>query len=613
MRKLLFILFFVVISCSSSKVKETDYISVKDLSDTNYQGFASPNSYYLDMGMHKFQMNDSEVIYDRLGGKFGLRNTKTNQIIKTDYSYLAFLNEDYLIVEKDYLKGIIDSQGNVVIPPIYREINLQDAGTPFFIANKEGKFGFLNSDGTELYPFSIRTINSINRYKNKFYIATGDENYNARLLKIANGSVESIGSFIRFTVLNTNLAALYYTNNSRALFGIYNMETDTILHSFGGYYFHKPKNEVWVMSKKSNYQYYDNVIDSTFTLRENAIKNTVKIENDYFFIDTEKGVQILNLEGKPLPFTYPKIESYKRDVYEYVAIYGKEYADYQKELFKFYINKDSKKYGIINSKGTVIVEAEKYDYINYSDLANFNSYNKNLLPYRKEYLIAQNLDKAFFARNYYSDTTAGKTTLFKEDGRELISITVEKGEDCYLELSQISTHGHLMAKCSETMKIYDLASKKMVLEIKESMGYENFKQRDSSGYYYFTFTEPKRTTINYLSNKLKLLYADNMASDSIYYKLIKGDKVYFKKDNKVGLIDFDENIIVPTDYDKIDIFHADFNLVRKDGKYGVISNSNKIIIEIIYDKIIYNVSSQSFDCYLGEKKEEYYLRELKGN
>ena len=107
------------------------------------------------------------------------------------------------------------------------------------------------------------------------------------------------------------------------------------------------------------------------------------------------------------------------------------------------------------------------------------------------------------------------------------------------------------------------------------------------------------------------MYAQEVANDSLWYKLIKGDKIYFEKNNKVGLTDFEENVIVPAEYDKIDIFHAEFNLVKKDGKYGVISNSNKIIIELIYDKIIYNISNQSFDCYLEEKKNEYYLRELK--
>ena len=373
MRNLLFLLFFVLVSCSSSKLKKPYYISVKNLSDTNYQGFASPNSYYFDMGMHKFQMNDSEIIYDAESRKFGLRNTKTNQILKTAYTYLAFLNEDYLIAEKDYLNGIIDPQGNVIIPPIYREINLQDAGTPFFIANKEGKFGFLDTDGTELYPFSIRTINSINRYKTKVYIATEDENYNARLLKIADGTVQSMGLFRSFTVLNTHLAAIYHIKNSVALLGVYNMETDTVLDGFGGYYFHKPKNEIWLKSKKSNYQYYDSVIDSTFTLKENAIQHIAKIENDHFFIENEKGVQILNLEGKPLPFSFPKIESYKRNADEHISIYGKKHTEYQKQLFKFYNDKDSKKYGIITSNGKIIVEAEKYDYINYSDLDNFNS------------------------------------------------------------------------------------------------------------------------------------------------------------------------------------------------------------------------------------------------
>ena len=613
MRNLLYLLTFIVLSCGSKKPVEVNYISVKTNSSTNYERFGHHNQMYIDMGTHTFQMNDSEVIYDASSRKYGMRNTKTDQILMTDYSYLAFLNENYLVAGKDYLNGIIDRKGNVIIPPIYTDINLQNVEKPFFLAYKEGKLGILNTNGTELYPFTTKTIRSINTYKNKVYIVTVDENYTARLLKIADGSVEIMGSYISFNVLNKNLAALHYVTNSVAFFGIYNMETDTTLDSFGSYYFHKPKNEIWVTTKKSNFKYFDSAIDSTFTLKENPMQHISKIENDYFFIENENGIQILKLEGKPLPFTYPKIESYNRNAYEYVSNYGKDYADYQKELFKFYTNKDSKKYGIVNSKGIVIVEADKYDAVEYQGLANFNSYDKNLPPSKKDYLIEKNIDHLFYARNYYTDNSSGQISIFKQDGTELIQIPIEKGDDCYLNFSQFSNNGHLMAKCNEVMRIYDLNSKKLVLEVKESKSYQNFKERNSGGYYYFTFTEPKRTTINYLSNNLKLLYAQEVANDSIWYKLIKGDRVYFEKNSKIGLTDFEENVIVPAEYDKIDIFHADFNLVRKDGKYGVISNSNKIIIELIYDKISYNISNQSFDCYLDEKKDEYYLRDMKAD
>lgn len=220
MKNLLFLLTLILLSCSSSKPKEAHYISVKNLSDTNYPVFASMNTYYADMGIHKFQMNQTEVIYDVVTGKFGLRNTENNLIIQTDFTYLAFLSENFLIAEKDYLNGIIDIKGNVLIPPIYRSINLHGVGTPFFIAQKEGKFGILNANGTELYPFSIQIIKSITTYNDKVYIATDDENYNVRILKIADGVVQIIPSFTSFVALKNNLAAVYYFQNSRAMWNL---------------------------------------------------------------------------------------------------------------------------------------------------------------------------------------------------------------------------------------------------------------------------------------------------------------------------------------------------------------------------------------------------------
>lgn len=613
MKQILYILFFILLSCSSQKPIKEYFISVNDISDIyNYRDLSFNLSFLGDTSKYKYQINNLEIVFDQVSGKFGIRNKKDSKIIKTEYTYLAFLNENYLIAEKDLLIGVIDIDKNIIIPLIYNYINFYNVDHPFFLVQKSGKQAILDYTGKEIYPFTINYIKSEVIYKNKVFFSIAEDNYINRLLKINNGKIDIIPNIYSFEQLKNNLVKIAYTANG--YYGVYNMENDERLDSYGyaNCYYHKPKNEIWAMSKKTGYKNYDVVIDSNFIEKPNKYENVVKIENDNFFIETKNGMRIMDLNGKIAPFTYPKIESYNRETDQYSFIYGKDYSDYQKKIFKFYTNKDSKKYGIIDLNGNIIVDAEKFDYVTYSDLNNVNSYNKNLPSYKQQYLRENKLDKLFYATNYYSDK-GGQVKIFRANGIELLSIPIEKGDNCYLELSQFSNHGHLMAKCSEKMKIYDLNTKKLVFEINERSGYENFKERYSNGYYYFSYDKPKHTKINYLSNKLKLLYVQEVPKDSVWYKMIKGDKVYLKKNNKIGLIDFDEKEIVPARYDKIDIVHQEFNIVQNDKKYGVISNNNAIIIELVYDKIIYNISNQSFDCYIDDKKDIKFINQIKLN
>lgn len=612
MKYILCIGFLLLLSCGSKKPPKESFIPAKEIIENRYYADISLKPYLHQTGKHKFQVNNLEVVYEEFSGKIGLRNTATNQILSKGYTYLAFIDEHYLIAEKDSLSGVIDTNGNIIIPLNYNDINFYNVDNPFFLIQKDGKYAIFNYDGKELYPFTIRRIKSDVNYKNKFFLIAEDDGYSSKLIKISNGKVDIITSINSFELLKNNLAKVYYIKNSTAYYGVYNMENDEFLTDYGNCYYHKPRNEIWAMSKASGYKVYDVVIDSTFTVKPNKYENVTKIENDNIFIDSKNGMQLMDLNGKLSLFIYPKIESFNRDTNGYISIYGKAYSDYQNRLFKFYADRDSKKYGVIDKDGTIIVPAEKFDYVTYSDLNNMNSYNKNSPLQQQQYLWKNKLDKLFYGGNYYSDKS-GQVTIFRADGSELISIPIEKGDDCYLELSQFTTHGHLMAKCNEKMKIYELDSKKLVLEINESKSYENFKERYPNGYYYFSFDNTKNRTINYLSNKLKLLYAQVVVNDSVWYKMIKGDKVPFKKDNKTGLIDFEEKEIVPPIYDKIDIVHPDFNIVMNEKKQGVITNENRIVIALVYDKIIYNISNQSFDCYLNDRKEIKYLGQIRQN
>ena len=576
-----------------------------------------------------FRQAESEKINPhvfKIKEKFGVENQLGIEILKPIYSDIKIINKQFIQVAIKDKIGVFDYLGKQIIELgdfseiEYYQTIVNKNKSFFIISDLKGKKAIYNLVGKQLYPFEIDKFDSDFTYQNHTYFAISKtkevpyeyngNNYKSsaetKLIKVLTDSVQVLlQQKTQINKYKKNLVSFYCIDKTIKT-GVLDLNTNKSI-SFDGatFYYNNFTNEIWAKTG----DFYDKIIDTNLVVSKNKFENIAKIENDNCFLETSNGMQIMSLAGKKALFNYPKIESYNAETDQYSFIYGQKYSDYQRKLFKFYVNKESKKYGVIDINGAIIVEAEKYDNIEYVDLNNVNATYKNMPDYKLNYLKDNKLSKLFYGCiNAKNDK--GLIKIIREDGSELITIPLENEKGCYIDLTQFSMHNHLMAKCTDKMKIYDLNSKKMVFEMNESNEGYNFTERYSNGYYFTEFNSPKKTTIKYLSNKLKLLYVQVVQRDSLWHKLIKGDKIYFNKNNKIGLIDFNENELVAAQYDKIDIVHENFNVVTNDKKVGVILNNNKIVINLMYDKVIYNVSNQSFDCYINDKKDVYYLNRL---
>jgi hypothetical protein len=106
----------------------------------------------------------------------------------------------------------------------------------------------------------------------------------------------------------------------------------------------------------------------------------------------------------------------------------------------------------------------------------------------------------------------------------------------------------------------------------------------------------------------------------IIYKY-KDNKYLAMKDNKYGIIDVNNNVVVPFDYDTLDNPHDDsinYLIAKKDNKYGVINDSNEIIIPFNYDTLLFefNHNSESkntaFIGFAFEKDNKYGIIDKSG-
>ncbi|MBW2960571.1 WG repeat-containing protein [Mesonia aestuariivivens] len=86
---------------------------------------------------------------------YGVINRNGKEVVPFQYSaiynsYSSFQSGPYLSIKKDEKFGIIDTLGNVIIPPTYkRQLRVQDH---YFISRENGKVGVLNQENKQVLP-----------------------------------------------------------------------------------------------------------------------------------------------------------------------------------------------------------------------------------------------------------------------------------------------------------------------------------------------------------------------------------------------------------------------------------------------------------------------------
>ena len=61
-----------------------------------------------------------------------------------------------------------------------------------------------------------------------------------------------------------------------------------------------------------------------------------------------------------------------------------------------------------------------------------------------------------------------------------------------------------------------------------------------------------------------------------------------KKDNRYGVIDYNDRIIVPFEYENsndINTLTPNLFVVRKNGKAGIVNLNNQIVLDFLYDDV----------------------------
>ena len=140
----LIILSFVLCNCNSGNYTKEGYVLTSE--------FKNGSAWVENVDGLKNRVNQKgKFLYDK---------------VRYDYKIQSYSELKRYYVRKDKKTGIIDEDGNELIPPVYENLNYHPQYTDLIHAEKGGKKGYINFRNETVMPFSFDNINIVHYVKN---------------------------------------------------------------------------------------------------------------------------------------------------------------------------------------------------------------------------------------------------------------------------------------------------------------------------------------------------------------------------------------------------------------------------------------------------------------
>ena len=308
-----------------------DYISMLKLpSDKEYKYFVVGDKELVRIEDFKsiFKQTDITIVGDTT------RLSTDDDIVSNNQKYLVISSKTADEEQQKY--GLIDLDGNIIIPVSYDDMFFKTDNTRYIVAKKDGKYGIISSTNEELLPFNYNAIevydNNIVLVKDNYLGIMDNElkliyNYELRLTDQEYNSRICCGNKNSFEVFkNDNNLIITFPKN----------KDDSDGKTFNNTLILNKKNEITELKKQTIKYVYDedNVINKKYLVKENIDDKTLSLD-------------IYDTDGTKLT-TYETIVSDQINSVSYelnnenfllINIYDQEY----KTLYKSIINTTSGK------------------------------------------------------------------------------------------------------------------------------------------------------------------------------------------------------------------------------------------------------------------------------
>jgi len=484
---------------------------------------------------------------------------------------LSFTYEGLVISENTVTKkyGFIDTSGVLVIPYLFEDVSSFSEGLA--PASLNGKYGYINRKAEIVISMQYTRTTQFN---NGYAVAYND--YNCGLINTKNDTILPF-EFVGLGGLPNN--QMFISSKDFKSYGIITIDNTTILEA-NFTHIKKVFNKILLTKQNAKWQVRNikgklltNNLFDEINIYEKQKLIRLKINDHYGFID-ENGKIVI-------PFEYEKflgvsdglIATKKEGKWGFIDTLGNEVIAFDFDDADTFVNgyariKVGTKYNIINQEGTIILPnyvnmiSRMYPslWLKIGRLDSFKIHSPNLTPITSLYLEFvghPHFNRISFKKN-------GKYGFLNTRGQVVINNEFEEASSF--------KHGYSYVRLNGKEGIIDTMGNVILPIIYDKrIGY-----RDKEGVL--------------VKNKKFGVYSNAQIVVPLIYEGIKGTqfgRFITKLNEKYGLVDLNNEVILPNQYDEI--IDASFGYgckVRVKEKWGFIEkDAFKITVPIIYDAI----------------------------
>jgi hypothetical protein len=492
----------------------------------------------------------------RVGNQYFILKINPQKEIKLDYKEVNFFNDKYFLIKSEGLKGLIDLDGNEVIPAKFSDIEIYRNQIIILKSGNKVQY-FYPKDQTISEPFD----------KFEYITASLYQFYKGGQFLIYDAATNN--SSIYFSTLNeVNYPLIYCTANENSKFVV---QCDN-----GFKYF------------ETDFFYFDNS-EPRFTI--------YRLLKAYQMYDSRT--------GKRFKVDYQKIE--KRRIYEISNAFEELFAEKNKEFYAF-VNEG--KWGLMDTTFKLLIKPE-YENILLNDegIALRNEGKIGLADRVGKILVPVKYDNYIKADNYWIVINEGKCGVVNQSGNEVVGVI-------YNELS-LAFSNKFIVKKGEKFGLIDENNNQLIAirydDIYAEGNYLFLKLNQKSGVANQSgniIIPPKFDEIRLLNNSYFSITSQNKKSiiDT------KGNQLFPPRFKEIDATDNPE-IFKVSSFELINLTYIDlrneygieiedseskFNTKRY--KTGIINASGQILLDPEYDEYQIDLDTEGNTIIVKEKQ-----------
>ena len=503
---------------------------------------------------------------------------------------------NYFLLKQNNLYGIIDKEGNTIIEAQYDEIAIPNPEKAVFVCYKDNNIKVLNSDNTEILteyekvePIRLKNISSDLMYEKSVLKYSEKGKYgliNFEGKKVTKSIYEEIDSLPykegelivkkdnKYGVININGVELVDINYEQVKLDEY--YTDENKYEYAGYIVSTKTEEGY----RYGYINKDGKLITKMEYNELSRVTDIQYNNNIYLICSKNGQYgVIKNEKELIPNQYQSVR-----------------FDESNNLF---VVEKSKKYGIVNMDGNLIVPVE-YKQIDITGIYLYAQNSQGTTIYNNEgnqvnidenIAILNTSNEKYRIRINSKDKT--RYGVIGKDGKQIIdeeySYIEYLNENYFIVSDEKSKLGIIDASKNTKVEIkYDSIQKiqgtDMIQTSKDKKIEVYSKDMNKVCEMENAVVESKKDYIKVYNNE-EIRYFDKNGNELKNTQVYPNNKLFTKEENgKWGFVDNNENKIVDYKYDKVTEFNEyGFAAIKQGEKWGAINDKGEEVIAPTYE------------------------------